>query len=281
MSSNIELSNLDDKQKKISETDPDVEKENTSASEKKQKDQKSIMLRNVKFKIIFYILYILAFIIFIYILKPITFCIQLYFLSAATSISDNTNLLYVGWFLVFLMPLIHIYTDGIKIISIQETIFLKIYTGVVILFEIYIMIPIPFMHTKTIYSIFLFNERGIELIIAPWLIFFPTNYIISFIEIIRNLLTSFYFAIYAIYIQSEKAPLEINLGRTFTFLITVELINVICYVLFLIKRIYNYVVEQKRKNREIREKEKRERKEKKNKTSSKTFDDLNNKEKEI
>jgi len=281
MSSNIELSNLDDKQKKISENDPDVERENTSASEKKHKDQKSIMLRNVKFKIIFYILYILAFIIFLYIIKPISFCIELYFLTATSSISDNTNLLYIGWFLIFLLPLIHIYTDGIKIISIQETIFLKIYTGIIILFELYIMVPIPFMHTKTIYSIYLFNERGIELIIAPWLIFFPTSYVLSFIEIFRNLLKSFFFTIYTIYIQNEKAPLEINLGRTFTFLIAVEVINIICYLLFLFKRIYNYVVEQKRINREIREKEKKERKEKKNKTSSKTFDDLNIKEKEI
>lgn len=221
------------------DTDADNEAKEKENQEKRAKQEHKIMLRNFKFKIAFYLLYITIFLFFIYIIKPITFAVELYFLVNADALTKGSHVLLAGWIVLFLIPLIHFWIDGVKIISIQETLFMKFYTTIIVLFELYVMIPIPFLHSKTIYSIYLFNERGYELIISPWLIFFPTQYVTSNTEIFRNLVASIFFIGYSIYLMQTQV-LEINNKRTYTFLVAVEVINLLAYLIFMTKRITDH-----------------------------------------
>ena len=136
MASNVELSSnphnvnkkTEDSQilKKFEVTDSKIEKE-------REEEDKKNRITKVKFKIIFYILYIFSFFAFLYIAKPILFCLQLYFLGSIGMITKN-GIPLIGWGFIFILPLIHLYFDGIKIIVIQETFFMKIYTSILVFF---------------------------------------------------------------------------------------------------------------------------------------------------
>ena len=101
----------------------------------------------------------------------------------------------------FLLPLINFFSVGIQIISIQKGVCLKIYVFVVSLFEIYFQFPLTFLYGNNLHFVFLFEQRGLEQLLCPWLIVFPSDYLISVCEIIRQLIDTVFFFIcgYCIY----------------------------------------------------------------------------------
>ena len=95
----------------------------------------------------------------------------------------------------FLLPLINFFSVGIQIISIQKGVCLKIYVFVLSLFEIYFQFPLTFLYGNNLHSVFLFEQRGLEQLLCPWLIVFPSDYLISVCEIIRQLIDTVFFFI--------------------------------------------------------------------------------------
>ena len=69
------------------------------------------------------------------------------------------------------------------------------------LFEIYFQFPLTFLYGNNLHSVFLFEQRGLEQLLCPWLIFFQSDYLISVCEIIRQLIDTVFFFIcgYCIY----------------------------------------------------------------------------------
>ena len=99
----------------------------------------------------------------------------------------------VGFLILCIYPLINFITPGYEIISIQNTNFQKFSCVILILFESLLEIPLTFFYENNMYSIYLFQEEGVEKLLAPWLIFYPTRHILSAISLLRNILECFYF----------------------------------------------------------------------------------------
>ena len=147
-----------------------------------------------------------------HIIKPVTTFLEIILLTRITDIRTNEEnsssahslsdgVIALGWLILFLLPLINFFSVGIHIISIQKGVCLKIYVFILSLFEIYFQFPLTFMYTNNLHSVFLFDQRGLEQLLCPWLIFFPSDYIISVCEIIRQLVDTVYFFIcgYCVY----------------------------------------------------------------------------------
>ena len=147
-----------------------------------------------------------------HIIKPVSTFLQIILLTRITDIktdeqnassphSISNGVIALGWLILFLLPLINFFSVGIQIISIQKGVCLKIYVFVLSLFEIYFQFPLTFLYGNNLHSVFLFEQRGLEQLLCPWLIFFPSDYLISVCEIIRQLIDTVFFFIcsYCVY----------------------------------------------------------------------------------
>jgi hypothetical protein len=176
---------------------------NTNPSE----DEEIVSFRKNISVILLNLFFIICHLILIYVVKPMVMVIEFIFLTSIQDIEIllengkliddkiNNGVLTIGWFILLILPLYHLFSLGIKIIFIQNSIFRKLNTLLYILIEIMLNIPIPFMYSSNLYSVFLFEEKGVKQILAPWLIFFPTKYISSFFEIFRNFVDPIFFFI--------------------------------------------------------------------------------------
>ena len=249
--SDQEKSNLDISEKKQIVIEGDDNPQEKEDLERKLRDDNLVMMRSAKFYIILYIFFTAFFVFYTFIMEVIF--LQLLPGITSTSIDPKNILGSTGYFLLFVFPLIHLFFDGMKIIALHETIFLKLYTLLIVLIEIVIMVPMPFFHTKTVYSIYLFNERGIELMLSPQIIFFPTSFITSNKEIIRNILTSLFFIILIIVIMLKN--LHLNPLLNLPFLI-IELVSLSVNVSYVIKKIMKYFKQKKLERKEKKQQNK-------------------------
>ncbi len=167
---------------------------------------------NCKFIMMLIILFIQA--IMTHIIKPVCTFLEIIFLtrtvdikrvefnaSSAETLSDGVKV--IGWLILFLLPFINFFSVGIMIIMIQKSTVSKIYAFFLSLFEIIFQFPLTFMYSSNLHSVFLFEQRGLEQILCPWLIFFPSDYIISIYEIIRQLIESIFFFICGYFVYDD------------------------------------------------------------------------------
>jgi hypothetical protein len=164
-------------------------------------------LQSINFKIIFYLLLVMLNTLLIYIIKPICVILELIFLTTIVNVKPNEfqitesellsmGMKAIGWIIIFLIPLYHFFTLGLKIISIQRHFFGKLYIGIFNLIEILFNIPLTFCYSSNLYSVFLYEEKGVKQLLSPWLVFFPSEYILSVYEILRNFIEpGFFFAL--------------------------------------------------------------------------------------
>lgn len=183
---------------------------NFTSSSKQQQDNKKNK-RKLRFKIVFYMILLFIHTGLIYFVKPICTLLEIVFLTKIIKVSTDSNvpvnsaalktvinngLLVVGWLLILLLPLVNFFMIGLKIIAVHDSFFGRMLAVILLLIETILNVPLTFLYPNNIYSIFLFQERGIEQLINPWLIFFPTVYTKSIFEIIRNFIEpGFFFAI--------------------------------------------------------------------------------------
>ena len=175
-------------------------------------------------------LYIILFILFIifgiivHIIKPASTFFSIFLLTRfvktkKNEITDenakglNKGIKTIGWLIIFLLPLVHIIKKGHRIILIQKNWVQKIYVTILLLIELYFQFPLTFLYENNLHSIFLWEQKGIEQLLSPWIIFFPTDFLIDWFEIIRQLFDSIFFFSATLKLYSD---IENNKYQAFT-----------------------------------------------------------------
>lgn len=195
-------------------TNPSNIKDLNRLSELRNKFQrKRKPMKGFPCKFYFLLVIIFVFIIIIHIFKPVCTILELIFLTrlGKTPRSENEEGLedisktkkIFGYLIIFLLPLVNFFITGISIISIQKGIVLKIYVLILVLIEIIFQLPLTFLYTNNLHSLFLFDQRGIEQILNPWVIFFPSDYLLSFFENIRQIVDSVYFFVFGLILYQD------------------------------------------------------------------------------
>lgn len=166
-----------------------------------QKDRENLIYK-LKFKMFYYFISLSFFTIYQYFLVPISFLIELIFLandvvddSTYESVGSLSAFKTISWIILFVLPLWNFFYLGIEISLLCDTILLKMWTMLVILFETIIDVPFTFFLKNNMFSIFLYDEVEFNQSLNTWLVFFPTNYHMSWFQILRGFITNFYFVI--------------------------------------------------------------------------------------
>jgi len=244
---------MSDKQKKI-------EKE---AIDKKLKELKNEIVKaeftdnkadaSKKLKIFFTLFLILYFTIYINLFRPILIIMNLIFSVTLTydhvnsSVKSNAYSLFllIGLILILVLPLIPFVRHLRKVLNLSHNSLNKISYFIFLLIECIFEIPLTFLYNSNRHSLFLIDQTGVEKVLNPWLIFFPTDYITSFICILKNLLVSGYFIFISMYIKILNNTSSL-LDFSTIFKISVlgfNIINLIGVVLILI---FSFIFKKKK-----------------------------------
>lgn len=177
-------------------------------------DSNENKIENINFKFVLMLIIVFIQAIMTHIIKPVCTFLEIIFLtrtvdikrgefnaSSAETLSDGVRSL--GWLIIFLLPFINFFSVGIMVIMIQKSVISKIYVLFLSLFEILFQFPLTFMYRSNLHSVFLFEQRGLEQLLCPWLIFFPSDYILSVYEIIRQLIESIFFFVCGYFVYDD------------------------------------------------------------------------------
>jgi len=155
--------------------------------------------------IIFYMILLILNTIFNYLIKPISTIFDIVYLTNIVGLSENglkssigTIIIMIGWLILIILPLFHLFTTGIGIIGVHESFFGKLWAVMILLIEIILNIPLTFLYESNMYSIYLFEEKKYKQLLNPWLVFFPTEYTESKYEIVRNFIHPGFFFLFGI-----------------------------------------------------------------------------------
>lgn len=184
---------------------------------------------SVRLQIYFYIMLLVLFTIYTYLITPLNLALEIVLLTyqLLDNKTDENNiyalslLKILGWIFLFISPIIPFCLHGLSVIMAQNGFFNFIWTFIVIIIECFLNIPLTFLFKENLFSIYLFQERGFAQSLNSWLVFYPTEFIKSWIEIIRNFIVSIYYIIYASYIYSYNKD---NLYLTFIVSSTIAVI---------------------------------------------------------
>ena len=233
----------DNKLKDENDKEISTRKHNALLIEKLREKHKP--LRN---KVYIYLILLVLFVLYQYLLTPFAFVIELIFLTNSIEqetgttesksiqvISQSINI--IGWLVLFVLPLITFIIHGLSIVIIQDTLILKFWIVIVTLLESILNIPLTFLYKNNLYSIFLYQERGFNQSLNPWIVFYPTKLIKSWVEIVKMFITSLFFFIVGIYAYSK---IKTNISKTFIVAISLTMIIVnlirmlalVCIIIF-------------------------------------------------
>ena len=208
--------------------------------------------------------FILLFILFIFfgiivhIIKPVSTFLSIFLLTRFVKTKENEldlnpskaiskGVKTIGYLIIFLLPLVHILTKGHMIVLIQKNFIGKLYVSVLLLIELFFQFPLTFLYENNLHSIFLWEQKGIEQLISPWIIFFPTDFLIDWFEIIRQLVDSLYF------LSSTGAlynKIKDNKYQSFTLkFMEVSLVFYIIRILFAVAMIIYRILKKKSSER--------------------------------
>ena len=208
--------------------------------------------------------FILLFILFIFfgiivhIIKPVSTFLSIFLLTRFVKTKENEldlnpskaiskGVKTIGYLIIFLLPLVHILTKGHMIVLIQKNFIGKLYVSVLLLIELFFQFPLTFLYENNLHSIFLWEQKGTEQLISPWIIFFPTDFLIDWFEIIRQLVDSLYF------LSSTGAlynKIKDNKYQSFTLkFMEVSLVFYIIRILFAIAMIIYRILKKKSSER--------------------------------
>jgi hypothetical protein len=199
------------------------------------------------FKMIVYLIFLFFHIILIHFLNPMSKIFQIMFLttiafvapdedtkSSEESISNakvyiEAGIITVGWIILLIFPIISLFTRGMKIIVLQESLISKLFTAFYLIIECFFTLPTTFFLSNSAYSIYLFEERGIEQFISPYLIFFPTDYTTSAVELIRHTIEPIFFIIFG-FVKNEQ--IKGNYIKEF-LVILLQIMVILCIITFI------------------------------------------------
>ena len=219
-----------------------------------QEDHKS---KRVLSFILLFILFIFFGII-VHIIKPVSTFLSIFLLTRFVKTKENEldlnpskaiskGVKTIGYLIIFLLPLVHILTKGHMIVLIQKNFIGKLYVSILLLIELFFQFPLTFLYENNLHSIFLWEQKGIEQLISPWIIFFPTDFLIDWFEIIRQLVDSLYF------LSSTGAlynKIKDNKYQSFTLkFMEVSLVFYIIRILFAVAMIIYRILKKKSSER--------------------------------
>ena len=230
-------------------------------------------------------LYIILFILFIifgiivHIIKPASTFFSIFLLTRfvktkKNEITDenakglNKGIKTIGWLIIFLLPLVHIIKKGHRIILIQKNWVQKIYVTILLLIELYFQFPLTFLYENNLHSIFLWEQKGIEQLLSPWIIFFPTDFLIDWFEIIRQVFDSIFFFSATMKLYSD---IENNKYQSFTlYFMILSMVFYWIRIIFAIGMLFVKIIvgdssPREKKKRKIYLESKKEKEEEKNK----------------
>jgi hypothetical protein len=193
-----------------------------------------------KLSILFYLILVVLHTVLQYIIKPLGVFLEIVFLTSTVSIkSSETDLNLsstisgsidaIGWLIIFLIPFYHFFTLGLKIITIQRDFFGRLYIGIINLVEIIFNLPLTFMYSSNLYSVYLYEEKGVKQLLSPWLVFFPTEYNLSVFELLRNFLDPGFFTALGLIKYNE---IKVNQYQAFNIVI-LQLMIALCVMRFI------------------------------------------------
>jgi hypothetical protein len=208
----VSFINQNSNSQKMIEIEEDTQlKEKPQAEDNHEQEVKSNEPRtnhkSYKLKFLFWMVALFMQTIMVYIIKPLGFMLEIIFLTVIVFVKkdetekNESDLLgetikIIGWMIIMLFPLYHFIATGIKIVSLHTSVVGKIFVTILLWIEIITNFPLTFCYENNLYSIFLFEERGITQLLNSWIVFFPSNYIVSVFEIIRNFIEpSFFLAV--------------------------------------------------------------------------------------
>lgn len=185
-------------------------------------------------------------IIHIHILKPLCTVFQIIYIILIVDVAPDADqtierrnvkrtyiengIIIAGWAIMILFPLINIITRGVKIILLYDSFFSKIFTSIYLIIETFFNLPMTFLYSNTTYSIFLFEERGVEQVLSPTWIFFPTTYSMSNIELIRHLIEpAFFFGIGML----KNSQISENFKNGY-LVIVLQIMLCLCFIKFIV-----------------------------------------------
>jgi hypothetical protein len=185
-------------------------------------------------------------IIHIHILKPLCTVFQIIYIIIIVDIAPDADqtlerrsvkrtyiesgIILAAWVIMIIFPLINLLNRGMKIILLNDSFFSKFFTTLYLIIETFINLPMTFLYSNTTYSIFLFEERGVEQLLSPTMIFFPTTYSMSNIELIRHLIEpAFFFGIGMI----KNGQISENFKNGY-LVILLQIMLCLCFIKFIV-----------------------------------------------
>ena len=139
-----------------------------------------------------------------YLIRPILFAFKIYFLTTMIY-ADNSlpiinndssislTFIIIGYLIIFLLPLGHLYNDYCYIITIEEHFIMKIYAFIILLIELIVQLPCTFLLSNKHTSVFLFSQKNLDVYATHYIIFFPTDFMMNTFEVVRQCIDSIYF----------------------------------------------------------------------------------------
>lgn len=207
-----------------------------------------------KLKIFSTLFLILNFTIYINLFRPIMLIMNLIFSASLTvdltrdesTSNTNKNLMLIGVLIINILPLLPFIRYICNVLSLTNKLGNKIYYFLILLFECYFDLPLTFLYNSNRHSLFLLEQDGVEQILNPWLIFFPTNYLTSFISLFKNTVISGYFIFMSVFIKIFNINTNVvEFSNIFkTCVLASNIINLLGVVLILI---FIFVIKKKKK----------------------------------
>lgn len=199
-----------------------------------------------KFKIAGTFILLFFHIIHMHILKPLCTLFQIIYLIIIVDIAPDADqtierrsvtrqyiesgIIIAGWAIMAIFPIVNLIRNGMQIIILHESFFSKLFITIYLAIETFLNLPMTFIYSNTTYSIFLFQERGVEQLLSPKMLFYPTSYSQSIIELIRHTVEpAFFFGIGMI----KNAQISQNYKNGY-LVILLQIMLALCFIKFMV-----------------------------------------------
>lgn len=187
----------------------DVVPEEENKKKKLVVKAKDLSINKIFLMLIVRVMFYLINIAFLYVIKPLCLLFEYAFLlhfsrldttidetiSTETAIKDIEGVYLIGYVILFVFPIIRFFIYGLKIVLVQRRWYGKIWTFLIVLLESFFYFPLTFLLNDNNYSMFLFMEDEFGKLLSPWLIFYPTNFTLSTINLLMLLAENVFFLI--------------------------------------------------------------------------------------
>lgn len=197
----------------------------------------------IRIKVCLWLFFITLFILYIYLIRPLSIILNLIVcgLNINRNIPNSDIMMNIGILAIFILPFFSFLKSITKMLYLTSKFTDKILYVIFGLIETIVEIPLTIFYKSYRHSIYLIDQEGPEQLINPWLIFFPTDYLSSFLNIFKNILVSGYFSYLGFkYYSINYDDNTMQFINMFTMMMIVfNVINIVGILFVIIFRIKN------------------------------------------